>query len=116
MTVTCCVRLSLIVSMKDQTGLGREIEGSVVWTHAKRMCGSDAHVEMFFESTEQVVPFVIFTSSEGRVFFSLPRDVCIRFKAFSPPFPPYTDDMPYFTEQKTGPECIIQNTNNLALR
>lgn len=100
--------------MKDQTGLGREIEGSVVWTHAKRMCGSDAHVEMFFESTEQVVPFVIFTSSAGRFFFPFRGMSASALKL--PPPPPYTDDMPYFTEQKTGPECIIQNTNNLALR
>lgn len=80
------------------------------WTHAKSMCGSDVHVEIFFDSTEEVVPFVIVTSFAGSLsIFSSTWNVCIRSKAvlfllF------FTDDMPYFTEQKTGPECIKQNT------
>lgn len=36
--------------------------------------------------------------------------VCIRSKAVLFFLFFFTDDMPYFTEQKIGPECIIQNT------
>lgn len=107
--MTYSVRLSLICSIKDQTGLGREM--GEVWTHAMGMCGSDMHVEIFFDSTEQVLPFVIFTFSAGSVStcFFLTWIVCIHFKAVL--F--FTDDMPYFTEQKAGPECITQNTEKL---
>lgn len=106
--MTYCVRLSLIGSMKDQTGLGREIGGSVDACKEHVRFRRARWNLLWFDWTSGSLCYLCFLCR--KLFFFFPRDVCIH--AFFFFFSPMT--CPTSLNKRQGQSASYKTLNNLA--